>query len=148
MTSVGPLDRDDRVRAASHRTQLLTNRTPHFTTQTRREANGALDTLQRQLGRNQVSTGESMAAIERLMRAHPSLAFGLLRDPDFADRFGAALRQLGLRGITQRLEEVTHSVMAQPIPGPTRGRRHRDELPSGERFDADGNPLPKPPGFY
>ena len=114
------------MQAAIYRTQLLVNRTPHFTTQTRREANGALDTLQRQLGRNQVSTGESVTAIERLMRAHASLAFGLLRDPDFAERFTPALRQLGLRGITQRLEEVTTSVMAEPIPGPTRGRRHRD----------------------
>jgi hypothetical protein len=148
MTSGTSLDRDDRVRAAIYRTQLLTNRTPHFTTQTRREANGALDTLERQLGRNQISSRESVAAVERLMRAHASLAFGLLRDPDFAERFGEALRQLGLRGITQRLEEVTHSVMAQPIPGPTRGRRHRDELPSAERSDADGNPLPKPPGYY
>jgi hypothetical protein len=76
------------------------------------------------------------------------LAFGLLRDPDFAERFDPALRQLGLRGITQRLQEVTHSVMAQPIPGPTRGRRHRDDLPAPERLDADGNPLPRPPGFY
>ena len=148
MTSGTPLDRDARVRAAIYRTQLLTNRTPHFTTQTRREANSALDTLERQLGRNQVSTRESVAAIERLMRAHASLGFGLLRDPDFAERFSPALRELGLRGITQRLEEVTHSVMAQPIPGPTRGRRHRDELPTSERSDAEGNPLPKPPGFY
>jgi len=148
MTSGTPLDRDARVRAAIYRTQLLTNRTPHFTTQTRREANSALDTLERQLGRNQVSTWDSVAAIERLMRAHASLGFGLLRDPDFADRFSPALRELGLRGITQRLEEVTHSVMAQPIPGPTRGRRHRDELPTSERSDAEGKPLPKPPGFY
>jgi len=148
MTSGTPLDRDARVRAAIHRTQLLTNRTPHFTTQTRREANSALDTLERQLGRNQVSTWDSVAAIERLMRAHASLGFGLLRDPDFAERFSPALRELGLRGITQRLEEVTHSVMAQPIPGPTRVRRHRDELPASERSDAAGNPLPKPPGFY
>jgi hypothetical protein len=148
MTSGAPPDRDARVSAAIYRTQLLANRTPHFTTQTRREANSALDTLERQLGRNQVSTSESVAAIERLMRAHASLGFGLLRDPDFAERFAPALRQLGLRGIAQRLEEVTHSVMAQPIPGPTRGRRHRDELPTAERFDADGNPLPRPPGFY
>jgi hypothetical protein len=143
-----PTDRDERVRAAIYRTQLLTNRTPHFTVQTRREANSALDTLARQLGRNQVSLGDSVAAIEKLMRAHASLAFGLLRDPDFADRFAAALRQLGLRGITQRLDEVPGSVMAEPIPGPTRGRRHRDELPADQRFDADGNPLPPPPGYY
>ena len=136
------------MRAAIYRTQVLVNRTPHFTTQTRREANRALDTLERQLGRNQVATAESVAAVERLMRAHASLAFGLLRDPDFAERFSPALRELGLRGISQRLEEVTDSVMAEPIPGPTRGRRHRDELPIAERLDADGNPLPRPPGFY
>lgn len=141
-------DRDERVRAAIYRTQLLTNRTPHFTVQTRREANGALDTLTRQLGRNQVSLSDSVAAIEKLMRAHASLAFGLLRDPDFADRFASALRQLGLRGISQRLEEVTDSIMAEPIPGPTRGRRHRDELPTAERLDANGNPLPPPAGYY
>lgn len=148
MTSRTGFDRDARVRAAIYRTQLLANRTPHFTTQTRREANSALDTLERQLGRNQISLSDSVAAIEKLMRAHASLAFGLLRDPDFADRFAAALHQLGLRGITQRLEEVTGSVMAEPISGPTRGRRHRDELPTAERLDANGNPLPKPPGNY
>lgn len=148
MTPGAPPDRDARVRSAIYRTQLLVNRTPHFTTQTRREANAALETLERQLGRNQVSTSESVEALERLMRAHASLAFGLLRDPDFAERYSSALRELGLRGITQRLEEVTHSVMAQPIPGPTRGRRHRDELPAAERLDADGHPLPRPPGYY
>ena len=148
MTPGAPPDRDARVRSAIYRTQLLVNRTPHFTTQTRREANAALDTLERQLGRNQVSTSESVEALERLMRAHASLAFGLLRDPDFAERYSSALRELGLRGITQRLEEVTHSVMAQPIPGPTRGRRHRDELPAAERLDADGHQLPRPPGYY
>jgi len=86
--------------------------------------------------------------IELIVRANPSLAFGLLRDPGFVDRFGAALRHLGLRGIEQRLDEVPHSVMAEPIPGPTGGRRHRDELPDAERVDAEGNPLPPPPGFY
>jgi hypothetical protein len=150
MTSRPPAatDRDGRVRAAIYRTQLLTNRTPHFTVQTRREANAALETLERQLGRNQVSVGDSVGAIEKLMRAHASLAFGLLRDPDFADRFAPALRQLGLRGITERLDEATSSVMAEPIPGPTGGRRHRDELPTEERLDANGNPLPPPPGYY
>jgi hypothetical protein len=148
MTFPAASDRDARVREAIYRTQLLVNRTPHFTVQTRREANGALDTLARQLGLNQVNVRDSVRALERLMRAHASLGFGLLRDPDFADRFAEALRQLGLRGITQRLDEVTHSVMAQPIPGPTGGRRHRDELPTSERFDADGNPLPPPPGYY
>ena len=63
------------------------------------------------------------------------------------ERFGAALRQLGLRGIEQRLDEVPGSVMAQPIPGPTSGRSHRDELPAEERFDAEGRPLPPPPGL-
>jgi len=86
--------------------------------------------------------------IELLIRANPSLAFGLLRDAAFVDRFGAALRHLGLRGIEQRLDEVTHSVMAEPIPGPTGGRRHRDELPPEERVDAEGNPLPPPAGYY
>ena len=148
MTPGAPPDRDARVRSAINRTQQLVNRTPHFTTQTRREANGALDTLERQLGRNKVSTSESVEALEKLMRAHASLAFGLLRDPDFAERYSSALRELGLRGITQRLEEVTHSVMAEPISGPTRGRRHRDELPAAERLDADGHPLPRPPGYY
>ncbi len=143
-----PSDRDGRVRAAIQRARLLTNRTPHFTTQTRREANAALDQLDRQLGRNQVNAGESGDALEKLFRAHASLVFGLLRDPDFAERFAPGLRRLGLRGITQRLDEVTSSVMAEPIPGPTGGRRHRDELPAEERTDAAGNPLPPPPGYY
>jgi hypothetical protein len=38
--------------------------------------------------------------------------------------------------------------MAAPIPGPSGGRAHRDELPADERLDADGRPLPPPPGFY
>jgi hypothetical protein len=148
MTSRPVPDRDARVRDAIYRTQILVNRTPNLTIQTRREANAALDTLVRQLGRNQVSIGDSVAAIERLMRAHASLAFGLLRDADVADRFAPALRRLGLRGIGQRLDEVTHSVMAEPIPGPTKERRHRDDLPPEERFDAEGKPLPPPPGYY
>lgn len=148
MTSSTPLDRDVRVRAAIYRTQVLVNRTPHLTVQARREANGALDALERQLGRNQVALAESSAAFEKLFRAHASLVFGLLRDPDVAERFAPALRQLGLRGITQRLDEVTHSVMAEPIPGPTGERRHRDELPAEERVDAEGRPLPPPPGYY
>src|SRR5439155_966804 len=97
-------------------------------------ANTALDTLERQLGRNQVATGESVAAVERLMRAHASLAFGLLRDPDFAERFSPALRQLGLRGITQRLEEVTNSVMAEPIPGPPRMTTTRSKPSATKRI--------------
>jgi hypothetical protein len=148
MTTSVPSDRDARVHAVIQRTRLLANRTPHFTTQTRREANGALDDLDRQLGLNQVNAAESGAALEKLFRAHASLVFGLLRDPDFAERFGPALRRLGLRGITQRLDEIAGSVMAEPIPGPTGGRRHRDELPAEERTDAEGNPLPPPPGYY
>ena len=143
-----PAGRDALARAALYRTRVLVNRTPHFTTRARREANRALDLLDSQLGLNQVNLPEATRGIELLIRAHPSLAFGLLRDPAFVDRFGAALRILGLRGIEQRLDEVTHSVMAEPIPGPIRGRRHRDELPSEDRLDADGNPLPPPPGFY
>jgi len=126
---------------------VLVNRSPHFTTRGRREANRALDLLDAQLGRNQVNVAEATRGIELLMRAHSSLAFGLLRDSAFAERFGAALRHLGLRGIEQRLDEVTGSVMATPISGPTGGRRHRDELPAAERVDAEGNPLPPPPGF-
>ncbi len=148
MSSSTPLDRDARARAAIARTQILVNRTPHFTTQTRREANGALETLDRQLGLNQVNPAESAAAFEKLFRAHASLVFGLLRDPDLAERFAPALRQLGLRGISQRLDEVTGSVMAEPIPGPTGGRRHRDDLPPEQRTDAEGNPLPPPSGYY
>lgn len=123
------------------------NRTPHFTTRSRREANRGLDLLDAQLGLNQVNLSEAVRGIELLSRAHASLTFALLRDPGFVDRFGAALRHLGLRGIQQRLDEVPDSVMAEPIPGPTGGRRHRDELPPEERVDANGNPLPPPPGF-
>lgn len=144
----GKADRDGPARAALYRTRLLVNRTPHFGKRTRREANRGLDLLESQLGRNQVSVSEAVRGMELLVRAHSSLAFGLLRDPGFVERFGAALRQLGLRGIEQRLDEVPGSVMAQPIPGPTGGRRHRDDLPADERFDADGRPLPPPPGYY
>jgi hypothetical protein len=148
MASLPTLDRDERARAALYRTQLLVNRTPHFTTQTRREANRAIDILRSQLGLNQVNVAEAVRGIELLNRAHSSLIFGLLRDEAFVDRFGAALRHLGLRGIEQRLDEVPNSVMAMPVPGPARGRRHRDELPPEERVDAAGRPLPPPPGFY
>ncbi len=134
--------------AALYRTRILVNRTPHFTTQTRREANRALDMLEGQLGLNQVNLAEAMRGMELLNRAHSSLAFGLLRDPDFADRFAAPLRRLGLRGIGQRLDEVPGSVMAEPISGPTGGRHHRDDLPAEERRDAAGNLLPPPPGYY
>jgi hypothetical protein len=139
-------DRDARTRAALYRTRLLVNRTPHLTTQTRREANRALDMLGSQLGLNQVNVSEAARAIELLNRAHPSMLFDLLRDPGFVARFGSALRHLGLRGIEQRLDEVPGSVMVEPIPGPTGGRRHRDELPSEERVDAEGRPLPPRPG--
>lgn len=104
--------------------------------------------LDAQLGRNQVNVSEAIRGMELLIRAHSSLAFGLLREPGFVERFGAALRQMGLRGIEQRLDEVPSSVMAQPIAGPTGPRHHRDELPADERTDADGRPLPAPPGYY
>jgi hypothetical protein len=110
--------------------------------------NRALDLLERQLGLNRTSPAEASWAIQVLMRAHASIAFGLLRDVDFADRFAPALRHLGLRGIGDRLDEVPGSIMARPIPGPTGARRHRDELPAPERIDAEGEPLPPPPGYY
>jgi hypothetical protein len=150
MSSPSPIaaDRDARARDALYRTRLFVNRTPHFTTRTRREANRALDLLEGQLGLNQVNVPEAARGIELLNRAHSSLVFGLLRDAGFTDRFAQALRQLGLRGIEQRLDEVPSSVMAQPIAGPIGGRRHRDDLPPEERTDATGNPLPPPPGYY
>jgi hypothetical protein len=148
MTSLVRTDRDDRVRAALHRAGILANRTPHFMPETRREVNRALDVLDRQLGLNRTSPAEASWAIELLVRAHPSIAFGLLRDVDFAERFAGALRHLGLRGIVDRLDEVPGSIMALPISGPTGTRRHRDELPSAERIDAEGEPLPPPPGYY
>jgi hypothetical protein len=142
------LDRDGRIRDVLHRTRILVNRTPHFETATRREANRALDALESQLGLNQVQAADASRAIELLNRAHSSLLFGLLRNQDFADRFAPALRRLGLRGITDRLDEVPHSVMALPIPGPIGDRDHRDNLPPDERLDSEGNPLPPPPGYY
>lgn len=142
------LNRDGRVREALYRTRILVNRTPHFSSQTRREANRALDILEGQLGLNQVNAAEAARGLELLNRAHASLTFGLLRNGDFADRFGPALRRLGLRSIEDRLDEVPSSVMALPIPGPIGDREHRDDLPPEERLDAEGNPLPPPPGFY
>lgn len=142
------LDRDSRIRDLIHRTRVLVNRTPHFASATRKEANRALDALENQLGLNQVNASETSRALELLNRAHASLTFGLLRDRDFAERYAPGLRRLGLRGIEDRLDEVPSSVMALPIPGPVGGREHRDELPSEERRDADGNPLPPPPGYY
>ncbi len=145
---MGHLNRDSRVREAIYRARILVNRTPHLRRTTRREANRALDILEGQLGLNQVNAADAARGIELLNRAHPSLTFGLLRNEDFADRFTPALRRLGLRGIADRLDEVPSSVMALPIPGPIGGRAHRDELPPEERVDADGNPLPPPPGYY
>ena len=144
----GHLDRDSRVRDAIHRTRVLVNRTPHFSPTTRREANRALDILDDQLGLNQVNAAEAARGIELLNRAHSSLTFGLLRSADFADRFAPALRRLGLRGIADRLDEVPSSVMALPISGPLGEREHRDDLAPDERLDAEGRPLPPPPGFY
>jgi hypothetical protein len=142
------VERDTAVRAALYRTRLLVNRTPHFSARTRSEANRGVDMLEGQLGLNRINTAEASRGLELLNRASPSLLFGLLRDPAFADRFGPALRRLGLRGIEQRLDEVASSVMAKPIPGPVGGRRHRDDLPPEQRLDAEGRPLPPPPGFY
>ena len=142
------LDRDGRVRDVLQRTRILVNRTPHFDGATRREANRALDALEGQLGLNQVQAADGSRAIELLNRAHSSLLFGLLRNQDFADRFAPALRRLGLRGITDRLDEAPHSVMALPVPGPQGDRDHRDNLPPDERLDPEGNPLPPPPGYY
>ena len=138
-----PASRDDTARAALRQTRIVANRVT-FNSGTRREVNRAIDTLESQLGRNQVNAADSARALELLNRAHPSLLFGLLRDRAISERFAPALRELGLRGIQQRLDEVPHSVMTEPIPGPTGGRRHRDELPADERVDAVGRPLPPP----
>ena len=143
----GHLNRDSRIRDLIYRTRVLVNRTPHFAPATRKEANRALDALETQLGLNQVNAAETARALELLNRAHSSLAFGLLRDRDFAERYAPGLRRLGLRGIADRLDEVPSSVMALPIPGPVDGRAHRDELSPEERVDADGNPLPPPAGY-
>lgn len=136
------------MRDGLYQTRVLANRTPHFSNATRKEANRALDVLENQLGLNQVNAAEAARAVELLNRAHPSLLFGLLRSTDFADRFAPALRRLGLRSITDRLDEVPHSVMALPIPGPIDGRKHRDDLDAEARVDAEGKPLPPPPGYY
>jgi hypothetical protein len=146
LDSQAALDRDGRVRDALYRTRLLVNRTPHFSKSTRKEANRAIDLLERQLGLNQVNAFEAARGVELLNRAHASLAFGLLRNQDFADRFGPGLRKLGLRGIPERLAEVPTSIMAEPIPGPIGTREHRDDLPSAQRIDAAGSALPPPPG--
>lgn len=142
------LNRDARVRDALYRTRLLVNRTPHLIRSTRKEANRALDILESQLGLNQVQPVQSARGLELLNRAYSTLLFALLRDPDFCERFAPGLRRLGLRGITDQLDEIPSSVMAVPIPGPIDGREHRDDLPAAQRKDADGNPLPPPPGYY
>ena len=134
--------------SALHDARLLVNRTPHLDRRTRREGNRALGILERQLPMNRINIESSAQAIDLLNRAHASISFTLLRNPAFADRFAPALRRLGLRGIEQRLDEVPESVMALPIPGPTQGREHRDNLPPDERVDGEGNPLPPPPGYY
>mgnify|MGYP000176761148 FL=1 len=136
------------MRQELYRTRVIVNRTPHLEQATRKEANRALDLLENQLGLNVVSAADSARALELLNRAHSSLLFGLLRSEDFADRFAPGLRRLGLRGITHRLDEVPQSVMALPILGPIGGRRHRDDLLPDDRLDAEGNPLPPPPGYY
>ena len=142
----GHLDRDGRVREALYRTRVLVNRTPHFS---KLDAQRSKPGARHPRGPARPEPGQCgdrpRAGIELLNRAHPSLAFGLLRNQDFADRFAPALRRLGLRGIADRLDEVPSSVMALPIPGPIGGREHRDDLPSDERLDAEGNPLPPPP---
>jgi hypothetical protein len=148
MSSLPAADRDDRVRAELYRARVIVNRTPHLDRRTRREANRALEILDGQLGLNQVDAVEAAYAFELLVRSHPSIAFGLLRNEEVANRFASALRRLGLRSITDRLEEVPSSVMALPITGPIGGRRHRDELADDERQDALGRPLPPPPGYY
>lgn len=142
MTST-PRSRDEATREALRQTRIVANRVK-FNSGTRREVNRALDALEAQLGRNQVNATDTARALELLNRAHPGLLFTLLRDRSVAERYAAALRELGLRGVGQRLDEVPHSVMAEPIPGPSAGRRHRDELPAEERVDALGRPLPPP----
>ena len=97
---------------------------------------------------NRLSPKNAALAIELLNRAHPSIVFGLLRDEGFATVFAPALRELGLRGLRHRLDEVAAGDMAAPIPGPVGRRRHRDDLPPEQRVDAEGRPLPPPPGYY
>ena len=143
MISTAPRSRDEATRDALRQARIVANRVS-FSSGTRREVNRALDTLENQLGRNQPNATETARALELLNRAHPGILFALLRDRAVADRYAAALRELGLRGVGQRLDEVPHSVMAEPIPGPTAGRVHRDQLPAAERVDAVGRPLPPP----
>ena len=150
----GKSDRDAPARAALYRTRLLVNRTPHFSKRTRKEANQGLDLLESQLGRNQVSVSEAVRGMELLNRAHSSLAFGLLREPGFVERFGAALRQLGLRGIEQRLDEVPRLGHGpadrgadQRSPAPRRAagraavRRRRPAAPAAARLLLSRGPV-------
>lgn len=134
------------MRDVLYQTRLVVNRTPHLSKATRKEANRALDILEEQLGRNQVDAGQGARGIELLNRCHSTLLFALLRDVEFCERFSTALRRLGIRGITEQLDEVPSSVMPLPIPGPIDGRVHRDELPPAERIDAEGRPLPPQQG--
>ena len=136
------------ARAAIEQARRLVGRAPYLSTRSRREASRALDALDKQLSINRISPRSSALAIELLNRAHPSIAFGLMRNEGFSAVFAPALRELGLRGIRNRLDEMDAGEMATPIPGPIGGRRHRDELPENERVDAEGRPLPPPPGFY
>ena len=148
VTSSLSYDPNPRARAAIQRARILVGRAPYLSTQSRREANRALDTLDRQLTMGRMNTRNAAIAIELLNRAHPSIIFGLLREEAFAAVFAPALRELGLRGLRHRLDEVSAGDMAVPMPGPVGERRHRDDLPDEERVDAEGRPLPPPPGFY
>ena len=137
------LDRDSRVRDAIYHTRLLVNRTPHFSKQTRREANRALDILEAQLGLNQVNAVEAARAIELLNRAHAV----------------AHLRPAAQRGLRRSLRAGT----AAPRPArhrrsPGRGARRRSwrcrfldrsargstatTCPTDDRVDAEGRPAP------
>ena len=145
----GKSDRDAPARAALYRTRVLVNRTPHFSKRTRKEANRGLDLLESQLGRNQVSVSEAVRGMELLNRAPQLLAFGLLREPGIRR---ALRRRAAPAGAARHRAAAGRGARArswpQPISGPTSGRRHRDELPAEQRFDAEGRPLPPPPGYY
>ena len=148
MTSSLSYDPNPRARAAIERARILVGRAPYLSPQGRREASRALDALDRQLTMNRISPRNAATAIELLNRAHPSIIFGLLREEAFAAVFAPALRELGMRGLRHRLDEVPAGDMAVPIPGPIGERRHRDDLPAEQRVDSEGRPLPPPPGFY
>ena len=146
MTSSLSYDPNPQARAAIERARILVGRAPYLSTQGRHEANRALDALDRQLMMNRVNPRNAATAIELLNRAHPSIIFSLLREEAFAAVFAPALRELGIRGLRHRLDEVSAGDMAVPIPGPIGERRHRDDLPPEQRVDALGRPLPPPPG--